>query len=178
MLGPGGDVIIDLEKLTGSETVVSGDHRIPYRDMRGEDTPIMGHVDVAIQKSGEMYHLHADVHGILNTFCHKCLDKTTYELQSSFELIVQIGGERREEDQSSKEEEYIYLEKGEHEVSLDESIYESLVVSIPMQILCRSDCKGLCPNCGANLNREACTCEASGDPRWDALKKLKDRFSS
>jgi uncharacterized protein len=171
-------MIIDLEKLPGVESVVSGDHRIIYRDFQGEELPIEGHVEAAVRKSGEMYCIHADVHGYLDTFCHKCLEQTKYELTSSFEVIVQISNVLKKEESSLKTDEYITLPKGEHEVSLDGHIYESLIVSIPMRILCRADCKGLCPNCGANLNHETCSCDKTGDPRWDALKKLKDHFSS
>ena len=45
--------------------------------------------------------------------------------------------------------------------------------AIPMKPLCRTDCKGLCPQCGANLNRESCTCESTQiDPRLAMLKDL------
>jgi uncharacterized protein len=43
-----------------------------------------------------------------------------------------------------------------------------------MQILCRDDCKGLCPQCGVNRNHKSCECGGTSDPRWDALRKLKN----
>jgi len=46
-------------------------------------------------------------------------------------------------------------------------------LSIPMKLLCREDCQGICPGCGANLNQEACRCgEKPGDPRWEKLREL------
>jgi uncharacterized protein len=43
-----------------------------------------------------------------------------------------------------------------------------------VKVVCGEDCKGLCPKCGANLNRETCDCEKDWeDPRFAALKKLK-----
>jgi uncharacterized protein len=45
-----------------------------------------------------------------------------------------------------------------------------------MKPLCRDDCKGLCPQCGTNLNRETCTCSPKWeDPRLAALRGLLDR---
>lgn len=45
--------------------------------------------------------------------------------------------------------------------------------SLPMQPLCREDCRGLCPHCGANLNETSCSCrEEAIDPRWEKLKDL------
>ncbi|MDO4732926.1 MAG: DUF177 domain-containing protein [Bacillota bacterium] len=45
--------------------------------------------------------------------------------------------------------------------------------SLPMQPLCREDCRGLCPHCGINLNENSCSCrEEEIDPRWEKLKDL------
>jgi len=46
-----------------------------------------------------------------------------------------------------------------------------------VKLLCRSDCKGLCPHCGRNLNVESCDCAASvTDPRWSALGDLRKKL--
>ncbi|RKX30915.1 MAG: DUF177 domain-containing protein, partial [Verrucomicrobia bacterium] len=51
---------------------------------------------------------------------------------------------------------------------------EALVLRIPIYPLCREDCRGLCPRCGANLNREQCTCAPEeAESRWDVLDKLQ-----
>ena len=47
----------------------------------------------------------------------------------------------------------------------------------PATILCRADCRGLCPMCGIDLNTGSCTCTpVTGDPRWEALRGLADRI--
>ena len=54
---------------------------------------------------------------------------------------------------------------------------DSLVLSLPEQILCRPDCAGLCPVCGKDLNRDPHEHEeAEPDPRWAALAELRDRL--
>jgi uncharacterized protein len=54
---------------------------------------------------------------------------------------------------------------------------DSLILALPDKILCRSDCAGLCPVCGKDLNREPHTHgEADPDPRWAPLEGLKDRL--
>ena len=54
---------------------------------------------------------------------------------------------------------------------------DSLVLDLPDKILCRDDCAGLCPGCGADLNHEACTCgPEEPDTRWAALSELRDRL--
>jgi uncharacterized protein len=48
------------------------------------------------------------------------------------------------------------------------------LLSLPMKVICQSDCRGLCPSCGANLNHEECRCERhSSDPRLAPLARLK-----
>jgi uncharacterized protein len=53
-------------------------------------------------------------------------------------------------------------------------LWEQFNLALPVKVLCRKDCKGLCPGCGRDLNVEACTCEKDeGDPRLAALRGLK-----
>ena len=64
-------------------------------------------------------------------------------------------------------------------IDLAPLVRENMLLSKPMRILCRPDCKGLCPNCGQNWNEGPCDCrEENGDPRWAALQNLKEEFSS
>lgn len=60
-----------------------------------------------------------------------------------------------------------------HILDLTEVLRQSLVAAQPMKPLCRPDCSGLCPECGADRNAESCPCGlAVRDPRWDALTAL------
>jgi len=52
-------------------------------------------------------------------------------------------------------------------------VRDALVLELPMAPLCREDCAGLCPQCGANRNEGACGCVAPGDPRWANLDVLR-----
>ena len=57
-------------------------------------------------------------------------------------------------------------------VDLDELVNEEVSLSLPNKILCKEDCKGLCPKCGANLNVKQCNCKKDVDPRMAALLQL------
>jgi uncharacterized protein len=62
------------------------------------------------------------------------------------------------------------------QIDLGEVVREQLYLALPMKPLCREDCKGLCPVCGVNRNRETCTCQQEWvDPRMAELKKWKTR---
>jgi uncharacterized protein len=59
------------------------------------------------------------------------------------------------------------------QIDLDELVLEQLELSLPSRVLCREECRGLCPQCGADLNVEQCDCKPQIDPRWRALADLK-----
>lgn len=57
-------------------------------------------------------------------------------------------------------------------------VRENILVAVPQWLVCRPDCKGLCPQCGADLNEGPCGCTAAvTDDRWAALSELKERLS-
>jgi len=61
-------------------------------------------------------------------------------------------------------------------IDLGEVVREQLYLALPMKPLCRPDCQGLCPVCGANRNRESCACRQEWeDPRMAALAEWKSR---
>jgi len=64
------------------------------------------------------------------------------------------------------------------EVDVTPAVREELVLAAPRFVECREDCKGLCPQCGKDLNAGPCGCAPAADPRWQPLKALKDKLRS
>ena len=63
----------------------------------------------------------------------------------------------------------------EEELYLDEIVMDNIILSLPMKPLCSDNCKGICPECGQDLNEGECDCEVEAlDPR---LAKLKDFYN-
>ena len=60
----------------------------------------------------------------------------------------------------------------EHTLDLEEAIRQCWAGAVPMQPLCRPDCRGLCPRCGQDLNLGPCSCRPEGDERWSSLRQL------
>jgi uncharacterized protein len=58
-------------------------------------------------------------------------------------------------------------------LDLREGVRQYILMSEPAKPLCRADCRGLCPSCGADLNEGACKCATERDSRWEALAGLK-----
>lgn len=59
-------------------------------------------------------------------------------------------------------------------LDLREAFRQYFLMTEPLKPLCREDCAGLCPRCGANLNEGRCGCEEEADERWQGLRALKD----
>lgn len=87
--------------------------------------------------------------------CSRCLDIYPQELEFSYEEVYteepfRIIGKLTEEDFKYTIENNI--------VDVSKSVRENIIMNLPIKPLCREDCKGLCPICGKNLNREKCNC--------------------
>ena len=64
----------------------------------------------------------------------------------------------------------------EHTLDLEEAIRQAWAGTVPMQPLCRPDCRGLCPRCGQDLNQGPCACRPDEDERWSPLRKLAGKL--
>jgi len=115
----------------------------------------------------------------LEIACARCLDAVPYDVDRSFELLfrpqaVNIGPDEAEMQDKDAE---IAFYQGDG-VELEDILREQILLAVPIKTLCRDECKGLCPQCGKNLNAGECQCEPlAGDPRWNALKDLRGKLS-
>jgi uncharacterized protein len=62
-------------------------------------------------------------------------------------------------------------------IDVDDLAREQIELALPMARLCTEECRGLCPECGANLNHSHCACNIEVDTRWAALKELKSKLN-
>ncbi len=77
----------------------------------------------------------------------------------------------RETDENPEDDEIILYQGTE--IELDDIIVSNFLMSVPVKYLCKSDCKGLCPECGINLNEYTCDCGKDAmDPRWEKLAEI------
>jgi uncharacterized protein len=133
------------------------------------------HVALDVDRRGDQLTIRGGVEARGEFPCSRCAVPVTRELVAPI-LVVAVGsGRAGEEDQATLEQEGSILYHDGLELDLGESIREAIILEIPQVVLCRPDCRGLCPVCGADLNEGGCSCTPErGDPRWEALKHLKD----
>ena len=77
-------------------------------------------------------------------------------------------------DEDDGENPELFLLEGT-EIDLDDILRTSFVLDMDTKFLCRTDCKGLCPRCGKNLNLGPCGCGKETDPRFAVLEQLLDK---
>jgi uncharacterized protein len=54
---------------------------------------------------------------------------------------------------------------------LDDLVRQEVILAVPFSPQCRAECRGLCPQCGQDLNAETCSCAPPPDPRWAVLRE-------
>jgi uncharacterized protein len=116
--------------------------------------------------------------GFLELQCARCLEPVPQEIAREFELLYRpLGADAGRDELSVTDAE---AEIGYYEgqgILLEDVLREQVLLTLPLKITCREDCRGLCPHCGKNLNREKCSCSVSNeDPRWSALKDIRGRL--
>lgn len=104
--------------------------------------------------------------------CDRCISPFRQTLQSEFSVCcVQRLPERGGHLEIEENDEYVRFEKDV--IDATPIIIESIVLQMPMKHLCSTDCKGLCSQCGVNLNQQSCQCDKLPiDPRWSRLELL------
>lgn len=106
--------------------------------------------------------LNAVIDADLYTVCDRCAKDVVEHLSLPMEHTL-VTGLNQEEDV----DEYIVIP--DMILDLDELVYENLLSDLPAKILCKEDCKGLCPQCGKDLNEGPCDCSKPVDPRLAGL---------
>lgn len=105
--------------------------------------------------------------------CSRCLAAYPFETDEQFSILLYKRAPVASEE--------LALERQDLDVSFYEQpaiavapiAEERIQMAVPMKPLCREDCRGLCPDCGQDLNLSACGCAQAIDPRWNALAELK-----
>ena len=110
--------------------------------------------------------------------CARCLEPVPQDVKREFELLYRpLGADAgRDELSVTDAEAEIGYYQGDG-ILLEDVLREQVLLALPLKVTCREDCKGLCPHCGKNLNQEPCSCTTLvEDPRWSALKEIRDRL--
>lgn len=110
--------------------------------------------------------------------CARCLEPVQRDVAANFDLLFRplgVDGGKAERSIGPGDAEIGYY-SGEG-ILLEDVLREQIFLALPMRAVCREECKGLCSQCGQNLNQGQCACGAPPpDERWSALKEIRDKL--
>ena len=128
------------------------------------------HVSARIDKRGGNYYIKISTSVVGIFQCDRCLDEFEQELTGEVALVY---SENEELFAEGEDEDLRLVSKSGSEIDLAGDVRDAVFLTIPIKHVCSEDCRGLCPECGANKNHVSCSCSVeSADSRWDALRKL------
>jgi len=143
--------------------------RAAVPEVAGVD-PSLFRIEMQVYRSGSELFLSGTLHGALELECSRCLARYRAALREPFRLVLEPAGDRvpaEPESAAALERDGLCLldelETGwfrGKEIELGAWFIELVLLAVPVQPLCREDCRGLCPRCGIDRNRENCHCEA------------------
>lgn len=139
----------------------------------GLDGPL--DVQISIRRSGKKYTLDGRLTGKVHVRCDRCLEHFNTNIESKFRVdLVHASEEIRQEKTELLSEDMSINFITSEEINLDDIVREQVYLSLPMKLLCKDDCPGLCSLCGCNLNVERCDCHRTkGHPGFLELNKLR-----
>jgi uncharacterized protein len=133
----------------------------------GPAAPVIARVDLTRLGSGLLLRLRLAT--TIDGPCHRCLE------EARIPVAIDAREYQADAPEAGAESEEVceYLQGDELDVATWAA--DAVVLAMPHKILCREDCKGLCPSCGADLNAGPCDCPPpAGDDRWGPLRELLD----
>src|SRR5678815_5723604 len=168
---------IELEHLEGSK----GDFAHVYQP--DELNPVDERVSLIapaavtgkVRLSGNEVFVNGHVETRAQVECDRCLKSVELPVSADFALEYITGAEYESGSgaaELTEAELSVSVFDGEA-IDVDEVVKEQILLAVPTRMLCREDCKGICPQCGADRNTGECSCVTNDvDPRWAALKNL------
>jgi uncharacterized protein len=160
----------ELEQLTPS---ARGEQDTPVRSEaeRATEPVLSGSVRLMNTQGGVLVQGRLHTQAVLS--CSRCLEPVAVpldvELEEIFTPTIDILTGRPI--QSEEEDRALWIDD-RHLLDLSEVLRQDTLLVLPMHVLCREECLGLCPVCGQNLNQGSCGCTPEPDARWAALLDL------
>ncbi len=135
------------------------------------------HLAFDVHKDGQQFHLVGRVQSVLDLACGRCLEDFGFPIDASFDVLYLPHAQNTGEGEMEVEDDDLTTAYyRDDQIDLAQLVREQFYLAIPMKPLCREDCRGLCPECGTNLNTGSCNCVREWvDPRLEGLKSLLDK---
>jgi uncharacterized protein len=169
---------IEVENLTGEGEAFAHTYAPGELALDGEQASLGTEARVGgrASRSGEEVRVRGKIEAGVQVACDRCLAPVNVPLEVEFEtaFIPREKAAAAEENVELHADDLVLDAFEGDAIDLDELVREQILLALPTRHLCREDCQGLCPDCGADLNAGHCGCQQTEtDPRWAALADWK-----
>ncbi len=130
-------------------------------------------VDATLEKTATQLFLKAEIETAGTFECDRCLSQFEAPFSGSYRMyyIVEEGG-RENIDPADIQ----IIPPGLSVINVSEDVRQTILLSVPLKLLCSEGCEGLCPQCGRNLNTDPCSCsDTITDSRWEKLRLMQNK---
>lgn len=143
--------------------------------LRGYDNRLTGRPELNLKAARNKHEvqLTGKLKAAVSFDCDRCLKPLTIPVEQTFDLAY-VPPAGAEEERELGDDDLLVAFYTDQVIDVDDLVREQIELALPMSRLCSDQCRGLCPECGANLNEGPCACKPEDvDPRWAALSQLK-----
>ena len=172
---------LDLSKLHGKREHFERTFQPSVFDPQDDDYRVATPVELSldVEKAGlGLFLITGRAVTRLQLECGRCLEEIEVPVAARFELryVPEEQGAASAPEHEIKDDDLTTAFYREDTLDVIEMLREQFLLALPMKPLCAESCRGLCPECGANLNRTECGCQPTWeDPRLAPLKGLLNR---
>lgn len=148
----------------------------PYGDVELAE-PVGGRLSISKKGDAQVF-VRGRLQALVDLACDRCCQPVRTALSADFEYDCIVGKEAPHAgiDAECREEDCCRIYINEPVIDLGEILREQVYLALPVQVLCRQSCKGLCHQCGADLNNENCSCSSSDlSSPFAVLQQLKGK---
>lgn len=172
-------MLINLSELfacEGKKKVFEADFRLPAVEFGGETYHIIRTEPFELTVAGTgagKYFIEGSTSVTVEIPCARCLEPVPYTCDLDLDRELELKDQSSDKQEVLDEEPYVIG----YNLDVDQLVYNELLQGLPMRILCKEDCKGICNRCGTNLNYGTCDCDTSSlDPRMSVIQDIFKEF--
>ena len=166
----------ELFTLEGKEKIYNCEIEMAVYHAPGGDYRILSKSPVVLKMlntGGKRLDLEGSTDLSLEIPCDRCLGPVRKDIHLTFVRTLDLRDPEERDTEDFEEQPYL----DGYSLDVDQLVCDELILNLPMKVLCREDCKGICNRCGANLNYETCDCDTrSLDPRMAVIQDIFKQF--
>ena len=133
------------------------------------------HTKVNLRKFQDQIILKSKTDINAHLICDRCAAEFDNVLSSEYKMVYLLRNEEIENESSD----VTYISPDSDFINIRNDVRDFAILAVPMKKLCKEDCKGLCQQCGKNLNEGDCSCQKNVvDSRWQPLMELKNKLKT